>query len=293
MIHRVNTFINQRGKKIFTQEWIPESDIKAAVLLIHGYAGHSGRFKEFANKLVKQKYAVFALDLQGFGRSDGTAADIEDFDDYVKDTTIYLENLQKEFSDLPLFLMGHSMGGNIALITAAQNDHQLNGLILSAPALKAMSNLPKVIQDMANYISAFAATIPVLRMDIEVISRDTKVIEEFKKDPLSYNGRIRARMANQLAKGSEKAREAALKITYPVWIGHGTDDKLIDPKGTHEFNEIVPSEEITCHLYEGLYHDILHEPEKEKVTNDIISWLDEYTSNEVGEIVDKEKEMAK
>lgn len=274
MINHKNFIINKNQKKIFTQSWIPDNNLKAAILLIHGYAGHSDRFAYFAVEMVKYNYGVFALDLQGFGRSDGLKADINDFEDYVEDTETYLKQIKQDYPQIPLILMGHCMGGNVAILTTAKNPGKISSLILTAPALKVISNLPKVVQDMANYVSAFAATIPIMPMDLSALSKDPSVIEEFKKDPLAYNGRIRARMANQIANGAEKARKAANQISIPVWLGHGTEDKWIETEATKTFVENLASEDVTYKLYNGLYHDMLHEPEKDIIIGDILQWIE-------------------
>ncbi|HKJ32951.1 MAG TPA: lysophospholipase [Balneolales bacterium] len=275
MIHESNFIINSKKKKVFTQSWRPESEFNAAILLIHGYAGHSNRYEYFAHKMVAYGYAVFAIDLQGFGRSEGLKADIENFDDYIEDTKLYLQQLLGKYNDIPWYLMGHCMGGNVAILTATENQDKVAGLILTAPALKIVSNLPKVVQEMANYVSAFAATVPIMAMDLSALSKDPEVIKDFENDELAYNGRIRARMAIQMGKGAEKARSVANKINIPVWLGYGAEDQWIEAETAKKFMTELSSENLRFQLFEGLYHDILHEPEKDGIISDIGKWIAE------------------
>ncbi len=274
IVHNEYSFLNKRDVTLFTQSWEPVDEMEAAVILIHGYAEHSGRYGHLAKFLNSSNIGLFAMDLAGHGKSEGNRADIVKFEHYVDDISIYVEKIEEQLSLRPVFLMGHSMGASIAIQYAARHRFELSGLILTAPPLKTFSTIPKVIQEMARYVSAIAATVPVISMDPEMLSRDSNVIQEYNDDPLVYHGRIRARMAQQMVEGGKQALSVADKLILPVWAGHGTEDRIAHPDGTRMFIDTVKSEDKKYRYYGGLYHDILHEPEMNEVIFDIMKWIE-------------------
>lgn len=273
-LHKEYSFLNKREQKIFTQSWEPASEMEAAVIFIHGYAEHSGRYQHLAPFFNSRNIGLFAIDLAGHGKSEGNRADISKFDYYVDDLSVFVENVEDRLLLKPVYLMGNSMGASIAIQYAAQHRFELSGLIVTAPPLKTFSTIPKVIQDMAKYVSAVAATVPIISMDPVLLSRDEETIKNYNEDPLVYHGRIRARMAQYMVESGKKSLSVANKLILPVWSGHGTQDRIAHPDGTRLLIDAVKSDVKEYRYYEGLYHDILHEPEQNQVIFDILRWID-------------------
>jgi len=266
-------FLNKRNFEIFTRRWLPEEPLRAAVLFIHGYAEHCGRYEHLARRLTAKGIGLFAMDLQGHGQSSGTRCDINRYGDYVEDLSAYFEKITTEFPNIPWFIMGHSMGGSLAVLLAYRYQSSLHGLIISAPAFKVVTNIPKVIQDMVKYVTTVTPMVPVINLDTRALSRDEKVVEGYKEDPLVYHGRIRARMAQQLVDGGKAALELAEELYLPVWAGHGISDRIADKNGTREFLDHLAHPDKTGNYYEGCYHEILQEPERDKIISDIVRWI--------------------
>ena len=281
MIVSEDSFLNKRNLEIFTRRFLPEEPLRAAVLFIHGYAEHSGRYEHLARQMNKDGIGVFMTDLQGHGQSGGTRCDINNYEDYVDDLSSYFKKITGEFPNVPWYIMGHSMGGTLAVLLAYRYQSSIHGLIISAPALKIVSNIPKVVQDMVRYVTAVTPMVPVINLDTRSLSRDKKVVEAYKDDPLVYHGRIRARMAQQLVDSGKAALDLAGELYVPVWAGHGLSDRISDQKGTCEFLENLYHPDKTARYYEGYFHEILQEPEHEEIISDIIRWIDRHGTLEV------------
>ena len=129
--HLEGTFEGKGGLAIFHQRWLPAGDARAVLLIAHGYGEHSGRYGNVVEEFVPRGYAVYALDHRGHGRSEGERVHVDHFDDYVEDLKTYLDQIRNETGDLPIYLLGHSMGSFIATSYAARYRDELTGLILS------------------------------------------------------------------------------------------------------------------------------------------------------------------
>ena len=278
MIVSEDSFLNKRNLKIFTRRSLPEKPLRAAVLFIHGYAEHSGRYEHLARQMNKDGIGVFATDLQGHGKSEGRRCDINNYTEYVDDLSTYFKEITAEFPNVPWYIMGHSMGGTLAVLLAYRYQSSIHGLIISAPALKIVSNIPKVVQDMVRYVTAVTPMVPVINLDTRSLSRDKKVVEDYKEDPLVYHGRIRARMAQQLVDSGKAALDLAGELYVPVWAGHGLSDRIADQQGTREFLDSLYHPDKTSRYYEGCFHEILQEPEHDEIISDIIHWIDRHGS---------------
>jgi len=276
MIISEDSFLNKQKLKIYTRRWLPEEAPRAAVLFIHGYAEHSGRYEHLARQMNDQGIALFAIDLQGHGKSGGTRCDINSYEDYVDDLSTYFKDITGEFPNIPWFVMGHSMGGVLAILLAYRYQSSLHGLIISAPALKIVTNIPKVVQDMVRYVTAVTPMVPVIGLDTSSLSRDENVVKRYEEDPLIYHGKIRARMAQQLVDGGKSALDLAPEIYLPVWAGHGLADRITDQKGTREFLDHLSHPDKTSRYYDDCYHEILQEPEHDRIISEIISWIDKH-----------------
>ena len=173
---------------------------------------------------------------------------------------------------LPLFLLGHSMGGAIALRYAIEHQDRLTGLILSGPlaALEAASPAQRLA---AKVLSAVAPKLPVIKVDATLVSRDPAVVEAYENDPLVHHGKLPARMVAELAAAVESFPNGVRAITVPTLIMYGTEDKLAPPAGAEMVGDRISSEDKTVKPYEGLYHEILNEPEQEQVMDDLCAWL--------------------
>lgn len=255
------------------RRWQPASAPAAVIVLSHGYAEHSGRYGHVAARFVAEGWLVAALDHHGHGQSDGRRADVLDIDHYVDDLLQFIRDTRATFADLPVVLCGHSMGGAIVLRGALREPALVPRMLLSAPLVKVDENLSPVLQKTAGLVAAVAPLLPVQPLDSQYISRDPAVVAAYDGDPLIYRGRIRARMGAQMLRLCRQLEVSLAQVTTPFWVGHGTADRLVDPKGSQQLYAGAASIDKTLRLYDGCYHEILNEPEQQQVLDEMIAWV--------------------
>lgn len=272
--HKAFNFTGLEGLNIFCQCWHPEGDPRAVLLIVHGYAEHSGRHQRVANHFVGLGYAVYALDHRGHGQSEGVRADVKRFEDYLADLKTFLDTVKSREPGRQVFLIGYSMGGAIVPLFAARHGADFDGLITSSAAVKIEGDASPLLIRLSRIIAALAPRLPVVEMDVEALSRDPEVVAHYRNDPLNYRGRIRARMGVQMLRGAGLTAQESPNVTLPTLILHGTADRLTDPTGSQMLYDQVSSTDRTLRFYDGLYHEIFNEPEREQVFADVAAWLE-------------------
>jgi len=272
VVHRVGTFEGSGGLDLFYQAWLPRSDVRAVVVIVHGLKDHSSRYDSFARSLARRGYAVHAFDLRGHGRSAGRRVSVDSFDDYVEDLDKFLLRIIDEYEQFPLFLFGHSMGGAVAASFAATRQHALKGLILSGPAL-ALDIWPITIA-ASRVTGIVLGNLPALKLPNENFSKDPNTVAAIGSDPLVYQPAGPARTAAELAVGIETIWKHLDRLTMPLLLLHGENDKLTLPAGSRELSQRAPATDKTLTIYPGAWHDLLHDPDHERVEADITAWLE-------------------
>jgi acylglycerol lipase len=262
------------GAALFVQSWLPATDARGAVVLLHGLAEHSGRYAELVARLVARGLAVYALDHRGHGRSAGPRANVGRFDWLVADAARRIATARAEQPRRPLVLLGHSMGGAIALATALAQPGLADALVLSAAAVGADPDLPRGQLALARLLSAIAPSVGVLRLPSAALSRDPEVGRDYDRDPLVFRGAVPARSLIELLAAMRRIGAAAPRLTVPVLVMHGTDDTLVPLRFSEPVYERLGSADRTIRRYAGLYHEIFNEPERARVFADLEDWLE-------------------
>jgi acylglycerol lipase len=273
MKHKEGRFKGYKGLKLYYQYWLPDKRPKAVLLVAHGLAEHSGRYKNLVNYFVPKGYAVYALDHRGHGRSEGTRSYIDRFSDYLADLKTFFDKVRKEQGDAKIFLVGHSMGGTIATAYAIEHQKELAGLILSGALLTALGGVSPVLLAMAGVIAVLLPKMGVVVLDASTISRDQAVIDAYVNDPLVFRGKVPARTGAELTKVCKKLPERMPEIKLPMLIMHGSADQLVPQEGSKLLYELAGSKDKTLKFYEGFYHEIFNEPEHKQVFVDMETWL--------------------
>jgi alpha-beta hydrolase superfamily lysophospholipase len=259
------------GRRLYWQSWAPESEPHALIVIVHGAGEHSGRYGYVADALAVAGYAVFALDHRGHGRSDGPRALIDRLDNAVSDLDQLVSDAHAQHASAPIYLLGHSMGGTIAVSYALKHQDRIAGMILTGPLAAIDAGAPLRLAGRA--LSAVAPRLPLIAVDPSLISRDPQVVDGYVRDPLVYHGKLPARTLAELASAIEKFPAAVPAITVPTLILYGTADQLCPPSGSEMLGERIGAQDRSVKAYDGLYHEILNEPEREEVLAEIRSWL--------------------
>lgn len=267
------TFTGERNFTIFYRFWLPDGEIKAVVILIHGYADHSGRHTPTAEALTRAGFAVYGMDMRGHGESDGTRGDIENFDLCAADILTLLQQVKERHPDKKMFLFGHSMGGSVACLFASMYQDELDGLIVCSSLVYMSQDIPEVMKKIAHFLAALLPKLPVEKFQIDGLSKQPEVIEEYRKDPLTYTGKVRSRMGAHMLNLRLLVPCWTPLIKLPVLVLHGEDDFIIDPKGSREIYDSISSNDKTLKFLPGFYHDLFHEPESGEVFDEIAAWI--------------------
>jgi acylglycerol lipase len=262
------------GRRIFWRSWTPDdAPARAVIVLVHGLGEHSGRYDHVVGRLLGEGYAIHTLDHRGHGRSDGSRAFIENMDNAVADVDTLVDRAMAAQPGVPVFMLGHSMGGLISVRYALAHQERLAGVILSA-TLAQLDAVPKPLELVARALSVIAPRAPLIAIDHGLVSRDPAVVEGYRSDPLVHHGKVPARTAVQLADAVERFPSTVGAITVPTLILYGTADALCTPAGSVMLGERIGAADKTVRAYDGLFHEILNEPERETVLDDIVGWLD-------------------
>ena len=257
----------------YTQCWLPDSGIRAIVMLCHGIAEHCGRYRELISSLSTAGCGVYAVDHIGHGRSPGLRCYIDSFDELVDPIVSLRSYIKNHHPETPVFVLGHSMGGLIALTYALRDSHRISGCIVSGPAIAPPEPIPLVQRWLIRLLSRFLPRLGALKLDASGISRDPEVIAAYRNDPLVYTGSIRARMLAELISASERLIERLPEIKLPILALHGGDDQLTAPEGSQLLFDNCQSEDKQLHIYPGLYHEIFNEKEKRSIYKTVVEWL--------------------
>jgi alpha-beta hydrolase superfamily lysophospholipase len=260
---------------LYGQAWLPERNLRSVVVVSHGLGEHSGRYTGLAARLVARGHAVYAIDHRSHGRSSGERANIERFSYLVSDLSAFVGRAQREHPDLPVILLGHSMGGAIALASALRIQATLKGLALSAPALAAGQVVSPFKAGMLRLASRLRPGAAALTLPPTAVSRDPAVVRAYEDDPLVHHGPIPARTVAELLDAMAGFPESAPALRLPILVQHGTADTLVPLAATRPVYDVLGNPKLrSLRYYEGLYHEVYNEPERDTVIGDLERWLD-------------------
>ena len=273
-----SSFESVGGLKIATRSWKTEGSPRAVMVLVHGFNAHSGYMIWPGEQFSANGFATYALDLRGRGKSEGERFYIESFSEYLSDVDGLVKIAREENPGLPVYMLGHSAGGVIASSYVFEHQSEIAGLICESFALDV--GLPDVAGLVLKGISYITPHLHVFTLKNEIFSRDPEAVAAMNIDPLIKDESQPATTSYQLVKAAHELREHMPNFKVPVFIIHGTDDKATRYQGSQDFYDTVGSSDKTLKLYEGHYHDLLNDIDKEIVMNDILAWLDERVPKE-------------
>jgi acylglycerol lipase len=250
----------------FTREW-EASDPRATVALVHGLAEHSGRYEHVGTRLAGAGYSVYTADLRGHGRSAGFPGQVSGLADWLEDAGAIVARARDAAAGRPVFLFGQSLGALISAAYVARQPDDVDGLILSAIAVLAGTALLSAMADPDDQ------GIPP-----SAISRDPSVVQAYVDDPLVFADRVSAEANAAALEAAIEVNQAGDRLALPVLMVHGSDDAIADIEGATDLFASIASEDKELIVYDGLYHEVMNEPEQDRVLDDVVAWLDRHTS---------------
>ena len=267
-------YFSEQDQSIFYQYWLPESRLRAVLLIVHGLNEHCGRYQHLAEYFAGEGFGVYGFDNIGHGKSDGTRSFVRDFATFTNPILTMLDVIAEQHPDVPVYLIGHSMGGLIGAKFLIDHQDKINGAILSG----SLVSVPEYVSDLTikigTIISKFIPKLRLIGIDKSGLSRDPHVIANYKNDPLVYNGKSTARISSVINDGISYVAEKGSTITAPILILHGGQDKICDPSWSTYLHNLVSSQQNQLIIYDDLFHEIYNEPEQESVFKDVLNWMD-------------------
>ena len=277
-INKQSSFQSGTDKSnIFYQSWI-KPNAKRVLILQHGFGEHSDRYGNIIEKLKDDDFNIYALDSRGHGRSDGKRGHVDQFQYYIDDLADLVHIAREEQKINKVSLLGHSLGGVIALQYSLEgfNQENLDALILSSPGLKVKMDFEKEVKKFVGELVAsfLPDTMIGANLDLNYLSHDKSVIDAYKKDKLTH-GKVSFQMATNLFNLSKALYEKASHLHVPILIIHGEDDGIIDVNGSRDLFRHLTVEKKFIKTYAGLYHELMNElpKDREMVLTDIVEFL--------------------
>jgi len=282
---------NKEGLWIYTQSWRPKSAPKGVIFLVHGLGEYCDRYQHVAQMLNEKGYAVFSLDHQGHGRSEGDRVHVESFRDYCEDYFQYIDRVLKadaSLAKLPRFLYGHSMGGLIAIhmgMLSQERGVKWTGMVLSAPALYIdPKTAGPLILKVVSFLSWGLPKVPIPwekgPAAIFPITHDEATNAQYHADPLIYHGGMRPRFTHEILGSMKDAGGRAGDFSLPYLCIHGGEDRMTLPQGSEDWHGRTSSKDKKRVVVEGAFHELHNEtPEyRAQWSKAVLEWLASHNS---------------
>ncbi len=260
---------------LYYRRWLPDDEPRATLVIVHGLAEHCARYGNVVHYFVPRGYAVHGFDLPGHGRSGGQRVYVEHFSEFTDALATFLDMARRRHPGRPIFLLGHSMGGLIVARFLIGRREGLRGAIISAPAVRPPADISLPLIWTIKVLSRLLPRAGLKSLEAGGISRDPEVVTAYVNDPLVYTGKITARLGYELLRVGDLVCQEAAAITLPLLILQGSADRMVDPDGARLLYDAVSSPDKTLRVYEGLYHEVMNEPERERVLGDVHAWLED------------------
>ena len=246
---------------------------RAIIVLGHGQGEHSGRYAHVTQFMARMSYTVWACDFRGHGRSGGKRGHVDNFDNYLADIDSLTQLAKERDPQARIFLIGHSLGGLVALDYAEKRPRELAGLIVSSPLLGLKMKVPSWKKWLGRTLSSIVPTFSMKTgLDANLLTRDRETVQKYVNDPLVHSV-ASTRFYTELLKAQDATIRDARKLTLPCLIMQAGADGIVDSSSTVSFFRNVASSDKTLKVYDGFYHEILNEPGWESILQDIEAWM--------------------
>jgi alpha-beta hydrolase superfamily lysophospholipase len=272
--HRVGTFPGAGGLPLYYQAWQPPADgqLRAVLINLHGLGDHSGLYPNLAKYFPPRGMAVYAFDMRGNGRSPGQRAYVGSWQEYRGDLHAFLDRIGDWEPGVPLFLLGNSLGGLVVLEYVLHHPHQVNGVIVSAPALGEVG-VPPLLMALGRIMSRVFPRFSLnVGMDLTGLARDPAIIEAVLADPL-FHRRGTARLSTEVTAAISRVQKLASSFSAPLLILHGAADRMVSPDGSRSFFNKTCCPDRELKEYPGAYHGLFADFGHEEVLRDVEQWI--------------------
>lgn len=267
-------FASRGGPRLFLRRWEPPAGPPRGVaVLCHGGFEHGGRYGELAGRLGEAGFRCYAGDLRGCGRSGGLMGHVGSFDEYLDDLGAFLDRAAGESEGLPLGLVGHSMGGLLALMYLQERrDPRVRATVISGALLKLAFDPPAWKTAVGR---GLAGVLPRLRLahglKTEHLSHDPEVVRSYDEDPLVFP-RCSTRWYVAMVEAMARANAGPSPGPETLWV-HGGDDRVNAVEGVQAFVRRHGEAAGRLTVYPGMYHEVFNEVDREQVLAEVVGFL--------------------
>ena len=276
MQHTEGKFAGADSTGLYYQSWKPINGSRAAVAIVHGFGEHSGRYPNVVNYLVPSGYSVYGFDHRGHGRSPGKRGHINKWSEYRDDVRAFIRFIRQHELNRPIFLLGHSLGGLIALEYVLHDFSGLAGVIASGPVLS-RARISPLLAVLAKLLSRVAPDKAIkTHLDASTISRDPAVVSAYQSDPLVHSYGT-PRLSTEINAAQEWTNAHASDLKLPLLLILGGKDKLVPPEGGRRFFANVTFADKELLEYPGAFHEPHNDVISDQVMSDLASWLDKHS----------------
>lgn len=260
---------------LFAQSWKPDSEIKAVVTLVHGFGEHSTRYTPYIEYFLKKGIAFVGFDHRGHGKSEGKRGAIKSYTAFMNDLDLVLAKSKELFPNVPQFIYGHSMGGNIAFNYLLRRKPKLAGGIITSPWF-ALTNDPNfLLKGMVSFLKNFFPNVTIESgLETKYISTVNQEVEKYNNDPLNH-GRISFRLFSSITKSGVYAIAHAKELEIPVLMFHGSADKITAPLAS-KLAANANKKYIEYKTWRDKYHELHNEDIRPEIAAEVINWIEKH-----------------
>ncbi|MDJ0708540.1 MAG: alpha/beta hydrolase [Leptolyngbyaceae cyanobacterium MO_188.B28] len=275
MQHREGIFKGAGELELYYQCWRPSDQRRAILIIVHGLGGHSGLFNNLVDCLVPQGFEIYGFDLRGHGRSPGQRGHLNAWAEFREDLRRFIHWVDAHTPSLPCFLLGHSLGGAIALDYSLHFPNGLQGVIATAPAVGKVGVSP-IRMVIGRILSCLW---PSFSLDTGIAqgacSRDPAVVEAYAQDPLRHT-KGSARLVTEFLTTTAWIQSHIANLQTPVLILHGGADQVTSSEGSCAFFQQITLSDKERREYPESYHELHNDLNHQEVLADLSNWLERH-----------------
>jgi len=268
------------GLRLHVQHWPADADDhRAVVMLVHGLAEHIARYDHVARAFNQAGFSIVGLDLRAHGKSEGEddhRAHVPNTELLVDDLELLWEQIKAANPSTPRYVLGHSMGGLIALKFTLRHQSDMVGLVVSGASLTGSIYVPGFLVGLVDRLGKRLPHMPTLTLKAKHISRAAEIVEQYDSDPLIQRGPVRLGTAGSLLAAGQEVLQQAHTLSLPVFVLQGGADKIVSTSASQRLYKALTTNDKTLKIYPDFYHEILNEPERDDVIADILEWLESH-----------------
>ena len=272
MRHVSDTLAGADGFRLASRAWLPDAAPSASVQIVHGWGEHVGRYERLAEALVAEGFAVHGFDQRGHGASQGARARTRSLAPFLDDLVAAAAQVRAWHDDVPWALLGHSVGGLLALQAVQQGRLEPDALVLSSPYLRPRHTPHPLLLRSLLLLARLAPWLPASRLDPAAMSRDPVEVEAYRSDPANLHGPVSLGTAAALIRTGAAARaDDAPRLTLPTLVLHGSADSVADPEAAIALAHRNPG--VTLHIEPEGHHELFNDTCRAFLSDELRRWL--------------------